>query len=275
MAETDAGAGTARIDLLTIVGLALLLNPLLTMWHEIGGHAAACAALGGTVATIGAFYVQCTGLTGLPDMAVACAGVAVNTVLAIVAYAVWRGARRDRARLFWWFVWVSEAFVAAGYFCFSDISGVGDLGVARGGGLAGAPMPIAWRIGEMAFGIAVYWLLIGRASAALGRMIGAGELVAGSRRRIAHGYYFASGAIAILVGLLNPVGIFVTILSAAASSFGGLAGFISIGFARPAGAPANSFTIARWWPVIITGAATSALFALLLGPSLHFASPVA
>ena len=42
----------------------MLLMPLLTMWHEIGGHAAACAVQGGHGATIGAFYVDCTGLAG-------------------------------------------------------------------------------------------------------------------------------------------------------------------------------------------------------------------
>ena len=270
MPRTEPSEATVRIDLPTIVGLAMLLNPLLTMWHEIGGHAAACGALGGKVATIGAFYVECTRLTGLPDMAVACAGVVVNTLLAIVAYAIWRGARADAWRLFWWLVWVSEAFVAAGYFCFSGVSGVGDLGVAHGGGLLGVPMPIAWRIGELAFGIATYVLLIRRASATLGAMIGAGDTVTGARRRIAHGYYFTSGAVAVLVGVLNPVGIFVTILSAAASSFGGLAGFISIGFAQPAGTPAASFTLARSWPVIVAGVAATALFAILLGPSIRF-----
>src|SRR3569623_1239246 len=47
---------TQRIDLATIIGLGMQLKPVLTMWHEIGGHAAACAVLGGHVATIGAFY---------------------------------------------------------------------------------------------------------------------------------------------------------------------------------------------------------------------------
>ncbi len=48
-----------HIDKLTMVGWGMLLMPLLTMWHEIGGHAAFCAAQGGHVTTIGAFYVEC------------------------------------------------------------------------------------------------------------------------------------------------------------------------------------------------------------------------
>ena len=57
-----AGRGENQVDFVTIAGLALLAMPLLTIWHEIGGHAAACVAMGGKVTEIGAFYVQCSGL---------------------------------------------------------------------------------------------------------------------------------------------------------------------------------------------------------------------
>ena len=38
-----------RIDPVTIIGLGLILMPVLTMWHEIGGHASACLLTGDTV----------------------------------------------------------------------------------------------------------------------------------------------------------------------------------------------------------------------------------
>jgi len=75
----------------------------------------------------------------------------------------------------------------------------------------------------------------------------------------------------VLVGLLNPVGIFITIMSAAASSFGGLAGFISIGYAAPGADAPRAFRIARNWPVIVLGALVLLGFALVLGPSRSFA----
>lgn len=256
-----------RVDWLTMAGWGALLMPLLTMWHEIGGHAAACALQGGTVATIGAFYVECEGLSGLPRMLVACAGVTVNALLSLAAYLCWRRARRDTARLALWLVWVSEAFVAAGYFCFSGVTGVGDLGTGPQGALAGLPWPLALRLSEIVVGIAAYIAVVRAGIGALNAMLGTGPRTRQARRRIAHSFYIASGLGAVLVGLLNPVGLFVTIMSAAASSFGGLAGFISIGLAaRGADAP-RDFDLPRNWLVIAAGGIVLALFAAVLGPS--------
>lgn len=263
-------SGQQRIDLLTIIGLGMLLMPLLTMWHEIGGHAAFCAAQGGHVATIGAFYVDCTGLTGVPMLMVACAGVLVDTILACVAYALWKTATGDRARLILWLVWVTKGFVAAGYFCFSGVSGVGDLGPTVDGGLGPLAMPWLWRTGELVFGIAAYVLLVRGAIRALTEMLGDSQATAAARKTIAHAYYATIGVAAVLVGLLNPVGIFITIMSAAASSFGGNAGMISVGYAAPHGATVRPFTLSRNWPIIVAGGLLLAGFALIFGPSLRF-----
>ena len=124
---------TQRVHIATVIGLGMLLMPLLTMWHEIGGHAAACAVQGGRVTTIGAFYVECEGLAGARRMLVAFAGVGVDSVLALVAFRLWRRAKGDLARLGLWLIWVSKAFVTAGYLCFSGATGVGDLGPGAGG----------------------------------------------------------------------------------------------------------------------------------------------
>ena len=258
-----------HVDLLTIIGLGLLLMPLTTMWHEIGGHAAACAVQGGRVATIGAFYVDCEGLSGLPRIVVACAGVAVDALLSLAAFVLWRRTSGDLVRLTLWLLWVTKGFVAAGYFCFSGAIGVGDLGPGVGGGIGPLPMPLAWRAGELAFGIAAYVMLVRAAIRTLGVMLGDSPATGAARRRIAHGYYATIGLAAVLVGLLNPVGLFITIASAAASSFGGNAGFISVGFAVPAGPSTHPFAIARCSGLIVAGAVATILFALVLGPSIH------
>ena len=261
---------TQRVDLVTIVGLGMLLMPVLTMWHEIGGHAAACAVQGGHVTTIGAFYVDCDGLTGAPRLLVSCAGVLVDSVLALVSFALWRRAQGDLARLTLWLVWVTKAFVAAGYFCFSGATGVGDLGPGVGGGIGPLPLPYLWRAAELAFGIFAYVLLVRAAIRSLTAMLGDSAATGPARRTIAHGYYATIGVAAVLVGLLNPVGIFITIMSAAASSFGGNAGMISIGFAVPHGATTKPFVIGRNWAIVLVGAVVLVGFALVLGPSEHF-----
>jgi hypothetical protein len=263
-------ASRARVDLVTIVGLGLVLMPMLTLWHEVGGHAAACAVQGGHVATIGAFYVDCQGLAGAARRIVACAGVGMDLALALVAYLAWRSVRSDLARLALWYVWLGKAFVAAGYFCFSGLTGVGDLSVAPGGGLAPLPMPWAWQAGFLIGGALLYWRLIVAGISGLNAMIGTGPETRTARRRIAHGYYWTIGVVAVLVGLLNPLGLFITVLSAAASTFGGNAGLISIGFAGQASGDARDFAVARSWAVLGLGVVVSLGFALVLGPSRSF-----
>lgn len=248
--------------------------PLLTMWHEIGGHAAVCAIQGGHVTTIGAFYVECDGLSGQGNILVACAGVGVNVLFAIAAYFCWRRAVRgdvsDLIQIILWLVWVSEAFVASGYFLFSGVSGVGDLGVGEGGNLSNLELTLPVQIFEISIGLVSYILLVRAANRALNVMIGNGPGTRPIRRIIANGYYVSAGAAAVLVGLLNPVGIVITVMSAAASSFGGLAGFISIGYAAGRDGKAVPILIRRNLALVGAGVAASVAFALILGPSLHF-----
>lgn len=265
-----------RVDYLTIAGLGLLLMPLLTMWHEIGGHAAVCAFQGGEVRTIGAFYVECDGLQGLGNIFVACAGVFVNAILAIAAYFWWRRAvsanGSDLAKITLWLVWVSEAFVASGYFLFSGVTGAGDLGISEGGGLSSLGLTRPVQIIEIAIGLLSYILLVRAAKRALNVMIGTGPETRRARRVIAHGYYVSVGAAAVLVGVLNPVGIFITAMSAAASSFGGLAGFISVGLAAGKDDKPAEIVVRRNFALIGAGIAASVAFALVFGPSIQFAS---
>ncbi len=263
-------SGKQQVDVPTIVGWGMLLMPILTMWHEIGGHAALCAVQGGHVDTIGAFYVECSGLAGLPKIVVACAGVIANALLAILAYILWKRAERDGARALLWLIWVSEAFVAAGYFCFSGVTGFGDLGTGAGGEFGALPAPFAWRLAELIFGISAYFLLVKAAIRSLTTMLGTSPATRDARRRIAHTYYATAGSAALVTGLLNPIGIVITIMSAAASSFGGLAGFISIGFAVPKGELEHDFVISRDWFAITAGMITLAGFALVLGRSVQF-----
>ncbi|MEP7004624.1 MAG: hypothetical protein ABI810_01485 [Sphingomonas bacterium] len=259
-----------RIDPVTIIGLGLILLPLMTMWHEIGGHAATCVALGGKLVSIGAFYVECESASLLSRRLVACAGVTVDTVLALIAWQLWRRATGDLARLVLFYVMIGKGFVAAGYFLFSGFSGVGDLGPTPGGGLEGLSPPWLWRVLFIAIGGFVYFRLVKAAIPALNAMLGDTEETKVARRRIAHIFYLTLGFDAVLVGLLNPIGIFITIMSAAASSFGGNAGFISMGYAVQRGSIARSFTIERNWIVFVIGVVVSLGFAVILGPTIRF-----
>lgn len=257
------------IDLPTVIGLGLLIMPISTMWHEIGGHAATCVALGGRVTDLSAFYVDCAGLARGGKVAVALAGAGMDMVAALLVYPLWRRATRDLPRLILWLIWLSKAMVAAGYLCFSGATGIGDLGPGIEGGIGPLPMPMLWRLGELAVGIALYAWLVRKGIATLTQMIGGGIETRTARRRIAHGYYLATGIAAVVVGLFNPVGITITLTSAAASSFGGLAGMISIGFALPREGAPRAFVIRSHPAILIAGLVATGVFAAVLGPTLR------
>jgi len=256
-----------QVDLLTVLGLGLLLMPLTTMWHEIGGHALACVVQGGRLQAVGAFYVDCTAPGRAAAVVVAVAGVAVDTIAALVLVQFWRRAQGDLARLVLWLAWCDKAMVAAGYFLFSGVTGLGDLGPGDSDGIGPLPFPWAWRAVEMLIGGLAYALVIRAAIRMLTAMLGDSPDTRTSRRRIAHGYYAAAGCASVLVGLLNPLGLFITLASAAAASFGGLAGLISVGFAVPRGEEVRPFTVPRSWPVIVAGLVVAVAFAAVLGPS--------
>lgn len=83
----------SRVDVWTVVGLALLLLPLLTMAHELLGHALACVATGHQPSQLGAYYVQCGGGSGWSRRLVAMAGTSIDVLLACIGLLLWHRAR--------------------------------------------------------------------------------------------------------------------------------------------------------------------------------------
>lgn len=137
MDETPA---RPRVDVVTVIGLALMMMPLMTMWPELVGHAAACVAVGGRVMAAGAFYVDCALVERWRSVGVAVAGVVVDAILALIAWRLWRRAQGGAVKLALWYLWIGKAFIASRYLLFSGASGVGDLGVDAGGGFHGIPL---------------------------------------------------------------------------------------------------------------------------------------
>lgn len=125
-----------------------------------------------------------------------------------------------------------------------------------------SPYASAVRIFEVVLGGLLYWRLVLSGMRSLSSMIGTGQQTVRARRTIAHVYYLVLGLAALAVGILNPVGLFVTLASAAASSFGGQAGMISIGFVPGREDAPHSYEVGRNWLLLALGVATTAAFAL-------------
>lgn len=260
---------TPCVDRITLVGLVLLLAPLLTMAHELVGHAVACVSLGYAPSQLGAFYVECPGTSALDARLVAMAGTGVDVLLALLAYAAWRLVKRPLPRLALWIVFAEKSMVAAGYWLFSGVSGFGDWGPGTGGAIGPLPQPWLWRIGLAVVGGGAYFLVTRLAIRMLGQILGGGLAAQRTQRQIAMSVYLVGGLVAVLVGLLNPLGIVITLLSAMASSFGGTAGLFNVAFVPPRTTPPADFVIGRHYAVFALGIAVTVAFAAVLGPTVY------
>jgi hypothetical protein len=258
-----------KVDLLTVVGLALILGPLTTMAHELGGHAATCVALGGRLVEIGAFYVDCDAVDATSRRIGAMMGVGIDVVIFALGFIAWRLAKGDLLRLALWFVFVAKGMVAAGYFLFSGATGVGDWGPGDEGGIGPLPNPLAIRAVMFAIGLVAYIWVVRLAMRTLGEMIGGGPDAFRVQKVVAWGFYATNGALALLVGLVNPVGFYIVVFSAMASSFGGTSGLISVGFARSK-PPRRAFVVERSWVLLGLGVLVAGAFAAFLGPTVRF-----
>jgi hypothetical protein len=81
-----------------------------------------------------------------------------------------------------------------------------------------------------------------------------------------------------LAGALNPHGMILILISAAASTFGGTSGlmwttdWLKRGTLIPSGPPADPMPIQRSWPLIFAACAVAIAFICILGPSVRWAT---
>ena len=263
-------AAVQKIDKLTLVGLVLLLAPLLTVVHEVGGHGGACLATGGAIKEIGAHYMDCASADETSARLVSLAGAGLDVLVGGLAWFLWRATHNPLLRTALWMVAIDKLLLAAGYPLFSGVMNVGDFSVGANRSLGSLSPVWAWRAGFILLGLASYIAVVILAIRMLGEMLGGGVRVAPAQRRIALTLYVVSGVVTLLAAIPNPIGAFIMFTSAAAS-FGGLAGLFNIAYRPLPACEPKAFLITRNWPLILAGVVATALFVALLGPSIHLA----
>lgn len=261
-------APPSRIDFATVAAMAAIVSVISTALHEIGGHGGACLAVGGGIEALGAYYVECDsdGLAPWRVRAIAAAGSAMNLVAALASLLALPAAKSAGARLFWWLFASLNAFVCAGYLIFSGVSGFGDWG--ENGVLTGVPHALSWRIAVTLLGAVAYFLVALASARGIGALLGGTSAARWRARLIAWTAYFTGGVVSVLIGLLNPVGIFIVIASAAASSFGGKSGLLWLAELAPGNDREESFIVSRNWPLLLAAVVLAGAYALLLGPTI-------
>ena len=264
------------VDLLTLVVISASAYMLAVALHELVGHGLACFMVHGQVLELGAFHVNC-GFNGLSDLAirwVVFAGPLVSLLIGVVAFVLLPAvpARRPQLQYFIWLLGTLGLLTFTGYLLFSGVSGLGDFGVSREGLIYGASPEWLWRVLETLVGVATYYGVALFSAHQMDRIIGgSGREKVRRGQRIAMIAYFSGAVVSLLIGLLNPQGIELFLVSAVGSSLGGTSGLLWLMqlLNRKEETATPPFQFARSLPWIIAGLLGLAIYAGVFGPNIH------
>jgi hypothetical protein len=258
-------------DTLTITGIAVIAYILATVLHEGVGHGGACLLVGGKLLVISTVHMECS----VDSRLVMAGGTLMNVIAGALAFALGRITSRAHPSL-QYFLWISmtvNLFIAAGYFAFSGIGGFGDWALF----IQGLGPQWIWRVSMTIFGAAAYMLVARFSLLELRPLIGSDKEQRFVRAvQLSRMPYFAGGILACVAGSLNPQGLILVVMSAAASTFGGTSGLLWMmdwlkGDRIPLGSQPEPAPIQRSWPWISTAIALALAFILVLGPGVLFA----
>lgn len=261
------------LDRVTIIAIAALAYPIANVVHEGLGHGGACLLLGARPTMFNAIFFDYDESTAsdTAQRVISAAGSIVNAIVGLAAVALLRSRAKlsPRWRYFLWLFSAVNLLTAFGYLAYSGVGGIGDWARV----VQGARPAWLFRLlliaagGWLYFGVAPR-ILMPLLDPYLGREPGARPARA---RQLALIPYFAGSAALIVAGLLNPLGMSVTLISAVAAGLGGtslLAWYPAI--PRPPSSlalePPLGITRSVTW--IIIALLVMGIFVLVLGPGI-------
>ena len=276
MAESNSRPNNYALDYLTVIALSMLAYTLDVLLHEHLGHALACVSLGGHPSELGAYYVTCQ-YGGMPDLGirlVALAGPLVSLVTGTLGLLVFGRIpqRFSHLRYGTWLFGTISLMTAAGYLLFSGISGLGDFGTSRDGALYQLQPEWLWRSALALIGAASYALVIYISLRKMDRLIGGeGNPRVAHAQKLALTSYLTGILVAGLIGLLNPHGLVIILISALPSTIGGKSGLAWMMqlLDRKKAATIPPLPLTRSWLWIGTGLLVTILYAVIFGPTLR------
>jgi hypothetical protein len=257
-------------DSLTLAALGVVAYTVGNVLHEGVGHGGACLLSGGTPLVMSTIHMECSTETRL----VAAGGTLVNFAVGCLFFVLARLAcSSPRLRYFCWLSMTINLMTATGYFLFSGVGGFGDWAVF----VKGLGPEWLLRIALAFVGTSSYWAVVRFSLFELRPLIGSDQQSRVFRAaRLMRIPYFTGGILACIAGALNPAGMYLVALSAAAATFGGTSGLVWMHNwlkdtkAIPLGFEPQPPPLYRSYPCLVAAAIDAALFVLVLGPGVRF-----
>lgn len=266
---------TKRVNLFTVAGIAALAYVVTTLAHEGLGHGGACLAVHGKAMAWGAYYFECEtkGLADWAGRAVNAAGNTVNLILALIFATILKADLANPRRhgswtVFLWLMFTINAYTWAGYFLFSGVAGIGDWGTHDDAVLHDVPNAWLWRAVMAIVGMGLYLWLVRVSAGLLARIVGGDRM--DLARKLSWTAYLTGGIVAILIGLLNPVGFMIVLISSMASSLGGTSGLFWGMRLMKRDTKGVDFDLGLNVVWIGLGVVAAVAYAFLLGPTITF-----
>jgi hypothetical protein len=210
----------ARVDLLAVAAIACVCCLLEPVVHEGLGHGITAIALGAHFQHVSSVDMAAdeTHLAAWAVRIIAAAGIVANLVFGKGALIVFWRTRSANAntRYFLWLFGHSNLFVGSGYLLALSFANFGDIQEL----VAGLPQRTLVQALLTLIGIVIALMTYFHAARTLDEFLGADD---SWRRALALTVlpYFVIGTVHTLAGTLNPEGLLLILISAAAASFGG------------------------------------------------------
>jgi hypothetical protein len=265
---TEPPLQRSHADRLTVIAIAIVATVCADVIHEGLGHGGACLLTGGHPLVLSTVHFECQG----EGILVAAGGTIANLIAGVVFWGAMRLVKQStRLRYFFWLSMTINLFGVGGYFLFSGIGNIGDWATV----VQGLQPAWLWRVGLTVLGVVTYFFFSLIALLELRPFIGQDRAERLHRaRQLTLTPYFTDGILSCIAGLLNPVGMILVAISAAAASFGGASGLVWMDeWLRGPRISSASFqlpplTRSRAW--IAVAAILAVLFVAVLGPGLMF-----
>ncbi|MEK6752644.1 MAG: hypothetical protein AABZ00_10305 [Chloroflexota bacterium] len=265
-----------KSDLLTLIALSAFSFILATALHEHGGHALACALVGGNIKELGAFYVDCDPATisGMANRFVAFAGPLISLITGIIGMYFLNRTSKTNSQLkyFLWHFGTVNLMTATGYLLFSGISGLGDFGTGESGMFFQAQPEWLYRVILTVLGLGSYLWVILVSLRKMDSFIGGEGMERVNRAQmLSLASYLTGGIVSVLIGLLNPYGIIIVLISSFASSMGGTSGLAWMMqlLDRKKTTGDEPFVMQRSWAWIGGSIAFLVIYAIMFGPTIY------
>ncbi len=261
---------SAPADLWTLGSIGVIAYILGNVLHEGVGHLGACVLTGQTPISVSAVAMECS----RDNQFVLAGGTVANFLAGALFFLLGRrtGSRHPHWKYFFWLAMSGNLLSGTGYFLFSGIGGFGDWA----GFIQGLEPVWAWRTALAVFGGASYVIALAFLLRELQPFIGLrGRVAVPVAQRLCWTPYLCGGIVECLAGLVNPQGMILVALSAAASTFGGSSGLFWGPYWLPGlqRAPATQpLRIGRSPAWIATAALLAAAFIAILGPGLRLSA---